>query len=281
MRLVSSVITKVGTLALASFMAWSGWTNLKPEKPQISEVRKELADKVVASIVGDLRSSRGDLRQAALLHFSNDPTDYFTDGLRRQIEQTGVLDLRDRTISEKVRNLLNLRHPSQAATPEDAVNYGKHLDAGAVLFGVVHTFESYSTGAEIDVEVNLTDTATGRSIFAKRYQNQTAPGSTLAATFREKTRAFPWLQRFLGWLLATLLLPVFTVNFMRAMLRRQSNRANAFVLAVYTGADALLAWLLVGAALNSWWTAAVFALAVLAAFAYNVRVMTFALRLEP
>jgi hypothetical protein len=220
------------------------------------------------------------LRQAALLHFSNDPTDYFTDGLRREIEETGVLDLRDRTVSEKVRNFLNLRQPAQAPSLEDVVKYGKNLDARGVLHGIVHTFESYTDGAEIDVEVNLTDTATGRSVFAKRYQNQTAPGTMRAATFREKARAFPWFQRLFGWLLAVLLLPVFTVNFMRTMLRRQSNKANAFVLAIYTGADTLLAWLLVGAALNSWWTVIVFALTVSAAFAYNVRVMTFALRLE-
>jgi hypothetical protein len=280
MRLVNSVITKIGTLALVGYMAWSGWANLRPEKPQIGTVRKDLADRVISTIVEDIRSSRGELRQAALLHFGNDPTDYFTNGLRRAIEQTGILDLRDRTISEKVRNLLNLRHPSPQPSPEAVVKYGEHVDVGGVLYGAVHTFESYPSGTKIDVEVDLADIATGRNVFSKRYQVETSPGSSILATVQEKARAFPWFQRLFGWLLAVLLLPVFTVNFTRTMLRRRSNEANAFVLAIYTLADALLAWLLVGAALNSWWTVAAFILAIAAAFAYNVRVMTFALRLE-
>jgi hypothetical protein len=77
-----------------------------------------------------------------------------------------------------------------------------------------------------------------------------------------------------------LLLPVLTINFLRAICRRQSNRANALALAGYTLVDALLAWLLVGAGLSSGWTVAVFIIAVAAAFAYNVRMMTFAVKLE-
>ena len=278
-RLVSSIVRKVGTLALVSYVAWSGWGTLRPETPQIGIARKDLADKVISSVVDDIRSSRGALRHAALLHLGNDSTDYFTDGLRRAIGQAGILDLRNRTISEKVRKLLKLRPSSQPST-EAVVKYGEHLGVGGVLYGAVHTFESYPTGARIDIEVSLADVSTGQNVLSKRYQVETSPGSSVVAAVQERARAFPWFQRLFGWLVTVLLLPVLTINFMRAMCRRKSNRANALVLAIYTFIDALLAWLLVGAALNSWWAVAVFILAVAAAFAYNVRVMTFAVKLE-
>ena len=51
MRLGNSLITRIGTLALAGYVAWSGWTNLKPEKPQLGEIRKDLADDVICTIV--------------------------------------------------------------------------------------------------------------------------------------------------------------------------------------------------------------------------------------
>ncbi len=47
-----------------------------------------------------------------------------------------------------------------------------------------------------------------------------------------------------------LLLPVFTIAFIRTMVRKDSNKTNAFVLGIYTVADALLAWLLIGAAIG-------------------------------
>ena len=97
---------------------------------------------------------------------------------------------------------------------------------------------------------------------------------------QESTQRFPWFQRFLGWLIVVLLLPVFTLGFIRAMIRKGSNKANLFVLSIYTVADVVLAWLMVGAALHSWWTVLPFIAAVAAAFAYNVRIMTFALKLE-
>jgi len=73
---------------------------------------------------------------------------------------------------------------------------------------------------------------------------------------------------------------VFTISFIRAMVRKESNRANGFTLGIYTGADALLAYLLLGAGVSSVFSALLFALVVGIAFAYNVFIMTFALKME-
>ena len=102
----------------------------------------------------------------------------------------------------------------------------------------------------------------------------------MKTTAQKAAQSFPWLRRLLGWLIAVLLLPVFTIAFIRTMVSKGSNRSNAFVLCVYTLADALLAWFLAGAALNSWFPVLVLIAAVIAAFLYNVSIMTLALRLE-
>ena len=77
-----------------------------------------------------------------------------------------------------------------------------------------------------------------------------------------------------------LLLPVFSIGFIRSMVSKNSNSTNAFVLGVYTLADGLLAWLMVGASVTSMWTGLILLAAIAIALAYNVRIMTFALKLE-
>ncbi len=274
-----SLLSRLGAVALIGYIAWLGWENLGPRKPEIGPVRQELADKVIPNIVEDIRTSRGNIRQAALIHFNNDPTDYFTNTLRSTIEQRGVLDLRDRTVMEKARNLLNLRHPAHDG-PDGAIAQGRALDTQGVLSGTIEAFESYPGGSKIDVEVYLVDVASGRTVFTKRYSTEASPTASVTAAMQEAAQSFPWFQRLFGWLIAVLLLPVFTIAFIRAMVRKGSNKSNAFVLAIYTMVDAMLAWLLVGAALNSWFPVVIFVAAVAVAFLYNIRIMTFALRLE-
>jgi hypothetical protein len=269
----------LGAVALICYIAWLAWDNLGPHKPEIGPVRREFADKIIPAVVDDLRTSRGNIRQAALLHFENDPTDYFTNQFRAVVEQSGILDLRDRTVGEKIAGLTNLRHTTYGAL-DAALARGRDLGAQGVIFGTIHSFESHGGGAAIDLEVCLADVSTGQVVFSRRYNKDTAPLTMIAANVGVATKNFPWFQRLFGWLIAVLLLPVFTIAFIRTMVRKGSNKTNAFVLGVYTLADALLAWLLVGAALNSWFPVVVFIAAVAVAFLYNIRIMTFALRLE-
>ena len=276
---IFKLFSKFGVVVLAGYIFWMGWVHLGPRKPEVSPIRQELAEQMIPKIVEDIRTSRGELRQMVLLHFGNDSSDYFTNTFRQAIEQSGVLDLRDRTFMEKVRNLLSLQHPSYSDT-DAALAEGDDLETQGVLYGTIHAFESYPGGAKIDIEVRLADVTTGQLVFTKRYTTESSPASSVTTAVQEATQSFPWFQRLFGWLVAVLLLPVFTIAFIRAMVRKGSNKSNAFVLGIYTLTDSLLAWLLVGAALNSWFPVVVFIVAIAAAFLYNVRVMTFAVKLE-
>ena len=92
-------LPKLGTIVLAGYVFWLGWQHLGPRKPEIGPVRKDLADRVIQDIVQDIRENKVGVQQAVLLHFQNDPADYFTNSLRSVIEQRGTLSLRDRTLS--------------------------------------------------------------------------------------------------------------------------------------------------------------------------------------
>ncbi|MCC5828727.1 MAG: hypothetical protein JJU36_04705 [Phycisphaeraceae bacterium] len=276
----------MGAVVLIGYIAWLAWQNLGPHRPEIDPARRQLADKVIVTVVEDLTAGRGPLRQAALMQLENDPTGYVTDRLRAEIERRGILDLRDRTVGEKLADLLGLRRAGHGDM-DAAVSRGRARGSPAVLFGTVHALGTggfgragTARGADIDLEITLADTATGQVLFTRRYTRDTTPLATIITDLQATARGVPWYQRLVAWALIVLLLPVFTIGFVRAMVRRGSNRANAFVLGIYTLAGALLAFLLAGAAFDGWLAVVVFIAAVAAAFLYNVRIMTFALRLE-
>jgi len=273
------LISRLGAGGLILYIALLTWQNLGPHKPEIGPVRQEFADKLIPTIVDDLRNSRGNICQAALLHFENDPTDYFSNQFRANVENNGILNLQDRTVGEKLAGVTNLPVKSYGSL-DLALSRGRQLGAQGVLFGTIHAFDSSGGAANIDVEVYLADVSTGLVVFSRRYNKDTGPFTMIAANVEAATKGFPWFQRLFGWLIAVLLMPVFSIAFVRTMVRKGSNRSNAFVLGIYTLADALLAWLLVGAALTSWFTVSVFIIAIAVAFAYNIRLMSFAVKLE-
>lgn len=276
---LGTLLSRLGTLAFAFYLAWLGWDALGPRKPEVGAARREVADRLIPTILEDLRQSRGDIRSVALLHFENDPSDYITDRLRQEIEQSGILDLHDRTVAEKARNLLGLRHRGYGDT-EAAVARGRDLGVAGVIFGTVDAFESSKEGTRLDLDVRFAAVSDGRLLLDRHYDRAPTGSLINLAAGDEPLGRLGFVPRLLGWALAVLLLPVFTIGFIRAMVRKESNRSNALTLGIYTAAAILLAYLLLPPNFASWLSVLCFVALAAAAFAYNVSIMTFALRLE-
>ena len=278
-RWLVGFLTLVGSLALVCYLSWLGWTHFGPRKPRVSTARRQVAGQVVSSVMEDLRNNKGSVRTLALLHLVNDPSDCVTDQLRANLEQCGFVDLLDEPVGEKLQRALHLRVASVGEL-DAARGEGRRLGAQGVIFGKVHAFESYPGGAKMDLEISLADVAGGQAPFTRRYSKEVPSGPFSPVAIEDGPSRVASLQRLLAWGVIVLLLPVFTISFIRAMVRKASNRANGFTLGVYTAADALLAYLLLGAGVASLLSALLFVLVVGMAFAYNVFIMTFALKME-
>ena len=274
-----NLLTGLGSMALVLYLAWQGWSHFGPRKPELGAVRQQLVDEVMPQVVEDLRQARKDIHSVVLFHLMDDPTDYVSDRLRAQIEETGAFDLRDRSLSEKVKKALNLRITS-VADVDTAVKASQSLGAQGMLLGGVHVLESYPGGAKLDLQIILGKIEGREILIDRRYTKELTSTALTPAAVQDEVRKIGPAQRFLGWVLVVLLLPVFSIRFIRAMVRKESNRANAATLAIYTTVDSLLAFLIVGASLGSWGSALVFLGLVGVAFGYNVFIMTFALKME-
>lgn len=274
-----SIITDVATIALIVWLAWLGWSFFGPNKPVVSPERAKIALELIPDIVEDIRMNRQDATGVVLLHFRNDPSDFITDNLRESILSTGVLDLKDRTIMEKIRDSFKIRQPSYG-TLEQALKKAASMGAEAVLFGDVIAFESGKSSARVEVNVGLAAVKSGEVIYAKGYEKIANKNIFDEMLPQEGISSIPLAQRFLGWVLIVLLLPVFSIAFIRAMLRKESNGVTAFILGLYTVIDAVLAYLMLGANIDGWIEVIMFLGGVGLAFLYNLRIMVFGKNLD-
>lgn len=272
-------LTLVGTIGLIGYLGWEGWKRVGPRRPELNAVRRQLADDMVPEVVEALREARSGVRSAVFFHLVNDPSDYLTDGLRRELELTGVLQLNDMTLGEKVRRLLSLPVSTTAQLPE-ALEQARGRGAQAVLLGAVHTFESVGSGGVLEFDITLAELGRGTVLFHRKFARDTSAGLPGLAAIEDGVSRVGGPERLVAWVAAVLLLPVFTVGFIRAMVRRGSNRANGVTLGLYTIIDLLLAYVLVGASFATWTAAILFLLMGAAAFAYNVLIMSQVLKLE-
>lgn len=280
MKILIKFITNLGSLVLICTMIWLGWKYLGPVKPPVSDIRRQAAMKIMPQVVEDIRKNRGDIKTARFLHLANDPSDFVTSSLRQRLELAGTLDLGDRTLETKAETLLNLPIPV-AGDLSQALEMAKNSKAQAVLFGTVNNFEEVQGGAVLNMELTLATLPEGRIVWTQRYASREASGilpkMELPASLAGEHSFF---SRLFCWVLLVLLLPIFSIQFLRMMLRKKSNAANASMLALYTTLDALLAALLLTGSPSTWPVLLIFFGTIAAAFLYNVWIMSFALKLE-
>ncbi len=279
-KVIWLAFTRMGTGALVLMLAWMAYEKFGPRKPEISSDRKEMARELMPRVAADLATAQTGVQSVALLHFENDPSDFVTDALRKELEESGAfLDVRDHTFGAKLRDFLNLRHPSygEAGPAVEAVT---SRNVQAVVYGTIHRFESTENATELDLEISLAAVPSGELLFTRRYDEQQGSGLLPGAETPESIRRIGFAKRFFLLALLILLLPVFTIVFIRTMVRKRENRSNALTLGVYTAADAILALLLLGTDFRSFLSVLFLLVIITAALLYNVAIMTHAVRLE-
>ncbi len=264
-----------------------GWCLLGPTKPTVDDDRRVVADVALSKTLDEVYAQRKDIRQVAVLHFVNDPTDHLTQTLRLRLSASGLLTVEDVPFSERWNNLLSLRNDGVYSVAE-ALAYGKENGLDGVLMGKVDIFESYKNGARLIGQVDMVDVKAGRIAFSVAWNEDSSTSLSArmknalvcASVGTDATFGAPWYWRVFAFVLIVLLLPVFTISFIRAMVAKKRNGINAFVLGVYTVVDLIFAWMMVGGSFASSIQIWLFVAAGIGAFLYNVRIMTFALRLE-
>lgn len=285
---------RISLIVFAAICLWFVGRALMTPLPETDDTRREVADRGISQVVANLRANAGDLHRVELLHFENDPSSYVSDTLRGKLQEQGGFTLKKPRLRDKVAKLFGIVNDG-CKSREDAVKVADRKDVDAVVWGRVDRLENERDGATFTGDYELYDLKRNSVAYKGKIAATTVPGKALpggdviprAANYLSEGGAVaemasytPWYIRFLWFAVVTLLLPVFTISFIRMMVAKKSNRVNAFTLGVYTVVDLIFAFFMIGGRFNGLFSVLFFLVAGLVAFAYNVAFMSFALRLE-
>lgn len=260
------------------------WWWLGPEKPTCDTARKQAAQFAVAQVAERIRIARGDGRtlRAAVLHLENDPSDYVTERLRKQLGGGGHLDLDGTPVVEKIRNLLNLRNPGIGVdNVDEAVAYGRRHKLDAVVVGSIERFETVKGGtAELVgtvkfIKLGADDTANEIVVIPltnKKIDDGVPPPPVI------ETMSLP--MRLLLVALGIAIVPILLFPFLKLVMRRDSNVATALVLVLLLVIDGTIIGRLLGTSLDFFGLAR-FLIVLSAGFGYDLFMLSFAQLCRP
>ena len=274
----------------------TAWYWLTPDPLPLAVSRKEAADAAVKTMLADIRANRGAAKSAVLLHFDNDPTDYVSNALRKEILSTGILDLKEIPLADRIRAKLHLRIPTYA-TLEEATNATAQAETDLVIWGQLTSFETTDgDSAVINGQYHLIDAQTMQPLFTgtiSTTQDAAAaepPQDTQVATVATEQTTTPSVSayeatvplyaRILAFLFIAILLPMITFPFFRSTAARRSNQANAVVLVLYAAIGGILAFLMIGGSFATPALTALFFIAFIANVIYDLAMLSYATRLE-
>ena len=288
------LVSRIALFAAGAYLCVYVVREMTESNPEIDESRKEVARLGVSQMVANIRSNTDEYhgpKKIAVVHFANDPSDFVTDTVREAVADQGGFQVVKSSLADRLCKLVG-RVNDGVSTREQAIRQTKDDGLDAVLWGRVNRLENERDGATFTGDYELYDLRRGRSGYSGKIRQSTVPGRF--ATDRDvvqtaenycrplsaRTFGVPWHIRFLLFVIAVLLLPVVTILFIRTMVAKKSNGINAFVLGIYTAIDLILAFFMVGGSLSSFFAVVMFLIAGGLAFLYNVKIMTFAVRLE-
>ena len=282
---------KIIMLVIYLGIAYFAWMCFGPEKFEPSPSQEKATERIVSQMLLKICENRGDMKTALLPNFSGDKTGYFSDCLRSKIEHSGILEVKEKDITDKIRTRLNLKLAERPSL-EVVLKSSREDGVDCILWGDLDRFEEVNGGVMIKGEWKLVrcsdasavyhdtfeyDTITSTVANIKQSVNELATDTGAAAG--PFTR-IAWQIRVLGYLIVTLLIPVGTFAFIRAMVKRRSNGTNAFMLGIYTVIDMVFAFFMIGGAFVSTAVIVIFIAASFFALIYNVMMMSFAVKLE-
>ncbi len=263
------------------------WWWLGPDKPSCDSSRQMAAKYAIEQAAVKIRAERGDIRRAAVLHLANDPSDFVTLTLRKRLMDGGLLDLDGTPVSEKVRNLLNLRNEGTFDV-EKAIAYGKDNGLDAVIIGTLDEFETVDGKAVLKGQLKFIRLAKGDMVDIPLADSTSGGGISedikkaveTAASDNPETPPLSLTTRIFLMALCIAILPVLAFPILKRVMGRNSNAATATTLVVLLALDGLIISAFLGTS-GTFCGLAVFLVTFALAFGFDLFMLSFAQLRQP
>ncbi len=248
--------------AYGGYHAWNGWSawGARDDAASGSGIDAYLRDRVTDSMVKDIRSRRK-LETLYIPPIEGDVDDRlrgllesrirFLDQVRVEEDLSRVAGIvRDLDGGGGVlERLAALFEPQPETSPGEAgaLAPGRRGGVSALLLARVLEWDVQSDRPRLQVATRVLEAGTGRIVVPPRVHSAELSRSLLSLPYLSLAirDLSPW-GRVLVWEVLLLLLPFIAVKGCRAVLSRESNRANALLLVSMTLVDAAAVWILLG-----------------------------------
>ena len=250
------------------------WWWLGPEKPSCDSARQHVARSAVEHAVTRIRAEQGDVRRAAVLHLANDPTDFVTLTLRRRLMEGGWLDLDGTPPLEKVRNLLNFRNPSVYDVEKNGLD--------AVIIGNLDQFETTNNSAVLKGLLKFVRIVKGDVVDIPLVVAGDAEAASEAKPSLPPPEGgrFSLTTRVCLLVLCVVAFPIIAFPFLKMAMSKDSNIAAASALIALLVLDGIVIRAFLGAS-DSFFSLAVFLVALAASFGYDMFMLSYAQLCRP
>jgi len=207
--------------------------NLMPEPKQLTPERREVMREAVAKILESFPKPEGKVAKISVAPLEGDISREIADEIRKTLDAEGRYNVAPPPIGDRARVQLRMA-PREINSEKEGVRYGAYDGSESVLWGKVRQLSSDQKGVVVDLELNLTDTATNKLIWrnALRYQ----PGELKELLNPVSNATGFWSKvwkvclRTLIALLICCILPLIFMRPIRSMLEKKSNKINFFVI---------------------------------------------------
>lgn len=254
--------------ALAALGAYQVYAFLTPSAPEL-EPEKLRAAEEAAVVAASEMPPEWRSRKLLVAPLGSDDGDHVRQALMRAIRRLDRAEpVAPSTVTEEiaraVTSLLGREGPPDGAA---AVAIARSAGAGLVMLGEVCELSLTDGVPRIDLAVRALDVKTGSEVW-RRDVRWTPP-------LLERTVGLVSpMKRAIGWILFVLLMPWAALPVVKAVLKRESNVANAAMLLALAGISAALAYVALAGDLDGW-AGAFFLLAVAFGFVYNAGVLNY------
>jgi hypothetical protein len=261
-------------------LAWPAQDPFQPEEKYhalISEAGRSVAQQAME----EMRFSFAD-KSILVIPLTGDTSDIVTNLLSQAILGSGKFVEVRRSTWDDIMTRLGIREPiRQVQVSRQAVEIAQSYGADFVLFGRVYPGLLHRERGKIDLELHFRivrvpkreeKSAPIQGVFIGTYRTREEPGLLSIVHHRMWIREYSAVGRVIFWAIAMLALP-FLVLMFKEMVAGSKPLLPVIFVVLFTGADILLAFVLMGFEIDGMFQAALFILAMASALFWNLFVV--------
>ncbi len=239
-------IFKVQLIAISAIitLVWQAYVRYGPQMPEVSALRKSIADSVIQEIADSL-SHVQNIKKIYIFKFAGDASEYFTDNLRHQMELQGKFEVIPKSWIEKIKDDLNLPE-RPVSTLADALLLGIEIGADGVVFGRLLDFSQSPEGAVIHTSLRVADVHSGKTVYFNEFKKDLSATEVSLKEYRRTIKDKSLFAKIFFWVIFTALLSIIAVPLIKLVVKEESNGANFVLVISLTGISLLFAGALTG-----------------------------------